>query len=258
MRDRQGNSTSRVSVYSDGTEVEGDSLAPAISADGRVVAYDSDAWLLIWGDTNEARDIFVYDRQNGLTTRVSVDDGGTQANGASLRPSITADGRFVAFYSEASTLVGGDSNGASDVFIHDRRSGATTRVSVGNGGTQASGDSVRPAVSGTGAVVAFESDAVSLVAADTNGFSDVFIHEPTVAAPPPAPPPARCVVPNVRWRKLAVARRSITAARCRVGRVRQVRSKRVRRGRVISQSPRARTRARVGFRVNLVVSRGRR
>jgi Tol biopolymer transport system component len=259
VRDRQDSSTKRVSVYSDGTEVEGDSLAPAISADGRVVAFDSDAWLLIWGDTNEARDVFVHDRQNALTSRVSVDDGGAQANGASLRPSITADGRFVAFYSEASTLVGGDSNGASDVFVHDRRSGATTRVSVGNGGTQASGDSLRPAVSGTGAVVAFESDAVSLVSADTNGFSDVFIHEPTVAAPPPpAPPPARCVVPNVRWKKLAVARRSITAARCRVGRVRQARSKRVRRGRVISQTPAARTRARVGSRVNLVVSRGRR
>ena len=259
VRDRQDDSTKRVSVYSDGTEVEGDSLAPAISADGRFVAYDSDAWLLIWGDTNEARDVFVYDRQHGLTSRVSVDDGGAQANGASLRPSITADGRFVAFYSEASTLVGGDSNGASDVFVHDRRSGATTRVSVGNGGTQASGDSVRPAVSGTGAVVAFESDAVSLVSADTNGFSDVFIHEPTVAAPPPpAPPSARCVVPNVRWKKLAVARRSITAARCRVGRVRQARSNRVRRGRVISQSPSARTRARVGSRVNLIVSRGRR
>ena len=259
MRDRQDNSTKRVSVYSDGTEVEGDSLAPAISADGRFVAFDSDAWLLIWGDTNEARDVFVHDRQNGLTSRVSIDDGGAQANGASLRPSITADGRFVAFYSEASTLVGGDSNGASDVFVHDRRSGATTRVSVGNGGTQASGDSLRPAVSGTGAVVAFESDAVSLVSADTNGFSDVFIHEPTVAAPPPpAPPPARCVVPNVRWKKLAVARRSITAARCRIGRVRHARSKRVRPGRVISQSPRARTRARVGSRVNLVVSRGRR
>ncbi len=89
---------------------------------------------------------------------------------------------------------------------------------------------------------------MSLVSADTNGFSDVFIHEPTVAAPPPpAPPPARCVVPNVRWKKLAVARRSITAARCRVGRVRHARSKRVRPGRVISQSARARTRARVGF-----------
>jgi Tol biopolymer transport system component len=259
VRDRQDDSTRRVSVYSGGAEVEGDSLAPAISADGRFVAYDSDAWLLIWGDTNEARDIFVYDRQQGVTSRISVDDGGAQGNGASLRPSLTADGRFVAFFSEASNLVGGDSNGASDVFLHDRRSGATTRVSVGNGGTQSSGDSLRPAVSATGAVVAFESDAVSLVSADTNGFSDVFVHEPTAAAPPPpAPPPARCVVPNVRWKKLAVARRSITAARCRVGRVRQARSKRVRPGRVISQSPAPKTRAKAGSRVNLVVSRGRR
>ena len=259
VRDRQDNTMTRVSVYSGGTEVEGDSLAPAISADGRFVAFDSDAWLLIWGDTNESRDVFVHDRQTSVTTRVSVDDAGIQASGASLRPSMSADGRFVAFYSDASTLVGGDSNGASDVFIHDRRSGATTRVSVGNGGTQASGDSLRPAVSGTGAVVAFESDAVSLVASDTNGFSDVFVHEPTIAAPPPpAPPVARCVVPNVRWRKLAVARRMVTAARCRVGRVRQARSRRVRPGRVISQSARPKTRARVGFRVNLVVSRGRR
>ena len=67
VRDRQDNSTKRVSVDSDGTQVDGDSLAPAISGDGRFVAFDSDAWLLIWGDTNEARDVFVHDRQNGLT-----------------------------------------------------------------------------------------------------------------------------------------------------------------------------------------------
>ena len=112
------------------------------------------------------------------TTRVSVDDSGLQSDGASFRPSLSGDGRFVAYYSEASNLVSGDTNGAADVFLFDRRSGAAKRVSVAGGGGEANADSERPALSGSGRLVIFESDASNLVTGDTNQFTDVFVHDP--------------------------------------------------------------------------------
>ena len=133
VRDLQANTTERVSEYTGHYEAEGDSQRPSISADGRYVAFDSDDWDLVWGDTNDSFDVFVNDRATTVTTRVSVDDSGTQSNSDSFRPSISADGRYVAFYSEASNLVPGDTNGATDVFVYDRRSGATKRVSVAAG-----------------------------------------------------------------------------------------------------------------------------
>ncbi|HEY7149294.1 MAG TPA: hypothetical protein VH420_07595, partial [Gaiellaceae bacterium] len=133
VRDLQASTTERVSEYTGHYEGDGDSQRPSISADGRYVAFDSDAWNLAWGDTNDEFDVFVNDRQTTVTTRESIDDSGTQSNGASYRGSISADGRYVAFYSEASNLVSGDTNGATDVFVRDRRSGATKRISVGSG-----------------------------------------------------------------------------------------------------------------------------
>ena len=150
VRDLQANTTERVSEYTGNYEAEGDSQRPSISADGRYVAFDSDDWDLVWGDTNDSFDVFVNDRATTVTTRVSVDDSGTQSNSDSFRPSISADGRYVAFYSESSNLVSGDTNGATDVFVYDRRSGATKRVSVAAGGEEANGDSVRPAIGGAG------------------------------------------------------------------------------------------------------------
>ena len=163
VRDLQANTTGRVSEYTGHFEAEGDSQRPSISADGRYVAFDSDDWDLVWGDTNDSFDVFVNDRATTVTTRVSVDDSGTQSNSDSFRPSISADGRYVAFYSEASNLVSGDTNGATDVFVYDRRSGATKRVSVAAGGEEANGDSARPAIGGGGHVAAFESDATNIV-----------------------------------------------------------------------------------------------
>ena len=83
------------------------------------------------GDTNGAIDVFVHDRQTGQTTRVSVASDGTQGNDHSFVSSLSADGRYVAFTSLASNLVAGDTNGTSDAFVHDRQTGQTTRVSVG-------------------------------------------------------------------------------------------------------------------------------
>ncbi|MEP6910072.1 MAG: PASTA domain-containing protein [Actinomycetota bacterium] len=252
LRDLQAGTTTRVSEYQGAFEGDGDQLRPSISADGRYVAFDSDAWNLAWGDTNDAFDVFVKDRQTDLLTRVSVDDNGTQSDGASYRPSLSADGRYVAFYSEAANLVPGDTNGAADVIIHDRRSGATKRVSVAGGGGESNGDSVRPAISADGKLIVFESDATNLVAGDSNRFTDIFVHDPAAAGPPPSPP-VKCVVPRVIGLRLAVARNRIGRANCRVGRVRRARSRRA--GRVLLQSPRAGSVRSRGAKVNLVVGR---
>src|SRR6266446_1314542 len=187
VHDRQTGATERVSVASGGAQgnassgLIGFAFPPALSADGRFVAFVSYATNLVPGDTNGATDVFVHDRQTGMTERVSVASDGTQANNASSYPALSADGRFVAFQSDATNLVAGDTNGATDVFVHDRQTGTTERVSVASGGTQGNGFSAGPALSADGRFVAFHDTATNLVAGDTNGASDVFVHELTVS-----------------------------------------------------------------------------
>jgi len=177
VHDRQTGQTTRVSVASGGAQANGPSFDPSISADGRYVAFASLATNLVSGDTNDHRDIFVHDRQTGQTTRVSVASGGAQANGPSFDPSISADGRYVAFASNASNLVSGDTNNTGDIFVHDRQTGATTRVSIGPGGTQANRGSLAPSISADGRYVAFHSDATNLVSGVTNGTTHIFVHD---------------------------------------------------------------------------------
>jgi Tol biopolymer transport system component len=169
--------TTRVSVASDGTPANGSSWSPSISADGRFVAFASQASNLVDDDTNGTQDIFVHDRDTGLTTRVSVASEGTEANATSGRPSISADGRFVAFASQATNLVDDDTNGTWDVFVHDRDTGETTLVSVAMDGTPGNGLSSGPSISADGRFVAFESRASNLVAGDTNDAVDIFVHD---------------------------------------------------------------------------------
>src|SRR5207253_1163244 len=116
--------------------------------------FESDASNLVAGDTNAARDIFIRDTQTGSTTRLSVDSAGAQSNGASYWPSISVDGRYVAFESYASNLVAGDTNGAGDIFVRDRQTNTTERVSIATGGTEANGASLNPAISADGRYVA--------------------------------------------------------------------------------------------------------
>ncbi|MBO9384452.1 MAG: PD40 domain-containing protein, partial [Roseiflexus sp.] len=176
VRAAPGNTT-RVSVASDGTQANGGSFTPSISADGRYVAFASIAVNLVSGDTNGVQDIFVHDRQTGQTTRVSVASGGAQANGPSFDPSISADGRYVAFASLATNLVSGDTNNEQDIFVHDRQTGQTTRVSVATGGGQANGNSSNPSISADGRYIAFDSNASNLVSGDTNNTGDIFVHD---------------------------------------------------------------------------------
>ncbi len=177
VHDRQTGETTRVSIASDGTEADGHSYAPTISGNGRFVAFYSYATNLVSGDTNGVLDIFVHDRQTGETTRVSVASDGTEGNDTSDDPTISADGRFVAFRSDASNLVPGDTNGFTDIFVHDRQTGETTRVSIASDGTEANGSGSAPNISANGRFVAFYSYATNLVPGDTNSETDIFVHD---------------------------------------------------------------------------------
>jgi len=177
VRDRQTGTTERVSVDSSGVQANGDSDFPAISADGRYVAFSSIASNLVTGDTNFAFDVFVHDRQTGTTELASVDSAGTHANGTSEFPALSADGRFVEFDSYASNLVAGDLNGTADVFVHDRQTGTTELISVDSSGVQGDNRSLHGALSADGSYVVFRSDASNLVANDANGVGDVFLRD---------------------------------------------------------------------------------
>ncbi|MBL4919442.1 PD40 domain-containing protein, partial [Tabrizicola sp. DMG-N-6] len=177
VHDRVTGETTRVSVASDGTEGNFFSANSSISGDGRYVAFQSNSINLVSGDTNGSDDIFVHDRVTGQTTRVSVASDGTQGNNASTLPNISANGRYVTFVSAAATLVPGDTNNVSDIFVHDRVTGQTERVSVATNGTQADNFSTSPSISDDGRFVAFTSNATTLVPGDTNNVLDVFVHD---------------------------------------------------------------------------------
>ncbi len=180
-RERDGLCCGRLWDYgvdSDGNEANSwSSYPPAISGDGRYVAFTSDASNLIPGDTNDAWDVFVRDRQAEATFRVSVSSSGNQANDYSVDPAISSNGRYVAFHSGATNLVIGDTNAAADVFVHDRHTGEIIRMSVDGSGNQANDFSANPAISGDSHYVAFYSGASNLVPEDTNSLQDIFVHD---------------------------------------------------------------------------------
>ena len=178
LRDVQTGETTRISVSSSGAQANNVSSYPSISADGRFIAFMSDASNLVSGDTNGVSDIFLYDRQTAATTRVSVSSSGAQANGVSdSYVSISANGRFIAFNSEATNLVSGDTNGASDVFVHDRLSAITERVSLDSSEVQGNAGSFNPSISADGRFVAFSSSATNLVSGDSNAKPDIFVRD---------------------------------------------------------------------------------
>ncbi len=185
VRDRQTATTERVSVATGGNEGNDSSGASgpvAVSTDGRFVAFASDASNLVSGDTNGRSDVFVRDRQTATTERVSVATGGTEGDGYSDSPAMSADGRYVAFESAASNLVTGDTNAGMDVFVRDRQTGATTRVDTDSSGGEADGQSTSPAISADGRYVAFSSAASNLVSGDSNSTSDVFVKDTQTGA----------------------------------------------------------------------------
>lgn len=167
----------RISVASDGTQTNNTSSEPFISGDGRYVIFTSYATNLILGDTNNQPDVFLHDRQTHQTTRVSVSSAGVQANNSSFGAGISPDGRYVLFSSSATNLVLGDTNAKQDVFLHDRQTSQTTRVSVATGGVQADNYSTGMSFSSDGRYIAFLSSATNLVANDTNAKVDLFVYD---------------------------------------------------------------------------------
>jgi Tol biopolymer transport system component len=177
VNDRRLGTTERVSLSSDGSEGNGESRSASISPDGRFVVFDSFASNLVEGDTNGTLDVFVHDRKLDTTERVSVSSDEAEGDSTSWFPSISADGRFVAFESHATNLVEGDTNRVRDIFVRDRLLGVTRRVSLNSRGAESDDNSYLAAISADGRLVAFLSYATNLVPRDTNDASDVFVRD---------------------------------------------------------------------------------
>ncbi|MCA9972907.1 MAG: PD40 domain-containing protein, partial [Anaerolineales bacterium] len=161
-----------------GSPAAGDSRGVDMSGDGRYLVFESDAADLVPGDGNQATDIFLWDAQGGGISRLSAAPGGGDADGASHTPVISADGRFAAFESQATNLIGSDVNGVtSDIFLADRQTGAISLVTQSTGGVQANSSSFTPAISADGRYVAFASLARNLVISDTNLFIDIYVRD---------------------------------------------------------------------------------
>ncbi len=185
-RDIASQTTHLVSVNTGGGSANGPSFNPVCSADGRFVAFQSDASDLTSNDFNGAlTDIFVRDTVAGLTFLVSVDSSGNPANGPSMNPSISSDGRYVVFESFADNLVGTDNGLFIDIFLHDRVTGTTVRVSTEAPGDpdmtadddNSNSDSQVARISGDGRFVVYFTDADDIVVGDTNGSLDVFVYD---------------------------------------------------------------------------------
>jgi len=177
-----------VSVSSAGDPVDNLAASPAMSANGRVVAFDTGAGNLVAGDDNHAYDVFVHDLVTAETDRVSVNSNGEGGNSWSEDPALSADGRYVAFVSNSSNLVPADRNsigeiatggarGSWDIFVHDRTTGRTERVSIGDAGIEGNHRASDPTISADGRFVAFVSHADNLVAGDDNAKNDIFLHD---------------------------------------------------------------------------------
>ena len=177
LHDVQTRRTIRVSINSEGIQGNLRSNRPSISGHGRFVSFDSDATNLVAGDSNNSLDVFIHEPLTGETTRISVNSEGQEGNAGSWNSAVSDDARYVRFVSDASNLVAGDSNGAADVFVHDRLTGETGRVSVRTDGMEANGSSSGGGLSSDGRFLAFQSDATNLDDADTNGVRDAFVHD---------------------------------------------------------------------------------
>jgi Tol biopolymer transport system component len=177
VHERWTGATTLASHTPAGAPGNGASQAPSISADGRYVAFESDASDLVAGDLSGLGDVFVLDRLTGVVTLESVSSAGLQGNGRSTAARLGADGRFLLFASAATNLVAGDTNGRVDVFLRDRLLLTTVRVSVATSGAEGNRDSRPGGVSTDGRTAAFHSDSTNLAADDTNGTTDVFVRD---------------------------------------------------------------------------------
>ena len=190
MRDAIAGTTTLISIDSDGSQIpnnlfDDDTFRPSVSTDGKFVAFQTAAPFA--GNSTGQDNIFVRDIVSGTTELISVDSSGTQGNQVSSSPSLSADGRYVAFESLANNLVSGDTFSDPDIFVHDRLSKTTIMASVNTNGEEASGiseqeggfgpESTNPIISPDGQFIIFESTATNLVPNDTNQVKDIFMHD---------------------------------------------------------------------------------
>ena len=175
VRDRRRNTTERVNVSSAGEQANSiTTSAPAMTPDGRFIAYASLASNLVDGDTNASFDVFLRDRDTNLTTRISVGSDGSQGLDTSGLPGISDDGRFVTFASYATNFAMNDDNGVADIFLLDRDTGVLSLISADDKGGVGNGASEAATISGDGRFVAFDSESSNLIHHDQNDASDVF------------------------------------------------------------------------------------
>ncbi|MFN2643268.1 MAG: Ig-like domain-containing protein [Actinomycetota bacterium] len=182
VRDRSTGITLLASVSSLGVQGNAFSWGPALSSDGRYVTFMSGATNLVPNDGNATQDIFVRDLVTSESKRISLSDFGAEADGSNISPQISSNGRYIAFWSEASNLVGDDSNGAPDAFVFDQTRAQLGRVSVSPEGAQGNGGSFTPSVANDGTAV-FDSRASNFSPVDHNQTSDVFVHTPASDSP---------------------------------------------------------------------------
>jgi Tol biopolymer transport system component len=177
VRDLTAGTTVRVTVNSDEVQLDSQGAKnPVVSDDGRYIAYESKSPELVANDTNGKEDIFLRDQVAGTTVRLSVGPNGEEADGPSYEVSMSSDGKYVAFESNATNLVANDTNGARDIFVRNMTTGTTTLVSRSTEGVIGDGASDDVHISDNGKYLVFESDATNLVAGDTNTQQDAFLH----------------------------------------------------------------------------------
>lgn len=174
-----GSQLSRINVSSAGVQSNAEDIADrfAISADGNRIVFASRATNLVPGDTNGFTDIFLRDRTTNTTRRINIGLNGAQANGNSSNPTISSNGRYIAFRSEASNLVPGDTNNRADIFLYDINDSTMTRVSVARDGAQGNDSSDWPSLNNNGRFISFWSAASNLVPGDVNNTGDIFVHD---------------------------------------------------------------------------------
>ena len=177
VRDLKLHKTKRVSVGSGGAQANGVSYHPVISGDGGSVVFASDATNIVPGDTNNSQDIFVRNLKTHMTTLVSVSSTGTQADNFSHQPTISADGHVVGFISGATNLVPGDTNGETDVFVHNLKTQKTSLASVSSSGVHGDFFCLEPSISADGRYIGFSSASTNLVSGDTNAQDDIFLRD---------------------------------------------------------------------------------
>ncbi|MDX6213426.1 MAG: TolB protein, partial [Frankiales bacterium] len=179
LRDRTTGMTTLISTPSPGVFGNGDSTDVAMTPDGRYIAFDSFASNLVIGDTNGREDVFVFDRQAGTLSRVSLTDAGTEGDKASLLPAISGNGQYVAFISNSTNLIGAEINPAYNLYVRDLVNNTTARVSRAVGGDFPVGSnlSVPPSISNDGRLIGYTSDASNIVVGDSNGANDAFVYD---------------------------------------------------------------------------------